>query len=110
VGGRISSKELTDIYDVKDVAEIIAKIEPYFKLSEALEQYNTSKSLIDFEVAITKFINTTYVKKLKNIALSIGTIFYFIINAEYEHENLKRITYGKRYNLSTDKIKELLLT
>jgi len=65
--------------------------------------------LIDFEVAITKFINTTYVKKLKNIALSIGTIFYFIINAENEHENLKRITYGKRYNLSIDKIKELLL-
>jgi len=65
--------------------------------------------LIDFEVAIAKLINTTYVKKLKSIALSIGTIFYFIINAENEHENLKRITYGKRYNLSTDKIKEMLL-
>ncbi|KKM75810.1 hypothetical protein LCGC14_1386430, partial [marine sediment metagenome] len=73
-------------------------------------QYKTSKSLIDFEVAITKFINTIHVKKLKNIALSIGTIFYFIINAENEHENLKRITYGKRYNLSIDKIKEMLLT
>ena len=108
-GGRITSKELIDIYEVKDVAEIIGRIEPFFKLSESLEQYKTSKSLIDFEVAIAKFINTTYVKKLKNIALSIGTIFYFMINAEYEHENLKRITYGKRYNLSIDKIKELLL-
>ena len=108
-GGRISSKELIDIYEVKDVAEIIGRIEPFFKLSESLEQYKTSKSLIDFEVAITKFIYTTYVKKLKNIALSIGTIFYFIINAEYEHENLKRITYGKRYDLSIDKVKGLLL-
>jgi len=108
-GGRIPSKELIEIYELKDIAEIIGKIEPHFNLSEALEQYRTSKSLIDFEVAITKFINTTYVKKLKNIALSIGTIFYFIINAENEHENLKRITYGKRYNLSIDKIKELLL-
>jgi len=108
-GGRISSKELIDIYEVKDVTEIIGRIEPFFKLSDALEQYKTSKSLIDFEISITKFINATYVKKLKNIALSIGTIFYFIINAEYEHENLKRITYGKRYNLSIDKIKEILL-
>jgi len=108
-GGRISSQGLLEIYEVKDVAEIIGRIEPYFKLSDALEQYKTSKSLIDFEVAIAKLINTTYVKKLKSISLSIGTIFYFIINAENEHENLKRITYGKRYNLSTDKIKELLL-
>jgi V/A-type H+-transporting ATPase subunit C len=108
-GGRIPSKGLIAIYEVKDVAEIIGKIEPHFKLSEALEQYKTSKSLIDFEVDITKFINTTYVKKLKNIALSIGTIFYFVINAENEHENLKRITYGKRYKLSKDKIKEILL-
>lgn len=108
-GGRIPSKELIDIYEVKDVTEIIGRIEPYFKLSDVLEQYKTSKSLIGFEVAIAKFINTTYVKKLKNIALSIGTIFYFIINAENEHENLKRIAYGKRYNLAIDKIKEMLL-
>lgn len=108
-GGQISSKELLDIYEVKDVAEIIGKIESRFKLTEALEHYKTSKSLIDFEISITQFINTTYVKKLKNIALSIGTIFYFIFNAENEHENLKRITYGKRYNLSIDKIRKTLL-
>ena len=29
--------------------------------------------------------------------------------AEIEHENLKRITYGKRYDISNDKIKEMLL-
>lgn len=108
-GGQISSKELLDIYEVKDVAEIIGKIESRFKLTEALEHYKTSKSLIDFEISITQFINTTYVKKLKNIALSIGTIFYFIFNAENEHDNLKRITYGKRYNLSIDKIRKTLL-
>jgi len=108
-GGQISSKELLDIYEVKDVAEIIGKIESRFKLTEALEHYKTSKSLIDFEIAITQLINTTYVKKLKNIALSIGTIFYFIFNAENEHDNLKRITYGKRYNLSIDKIRKTLL-
>lgn len=108
-GGQISSKELLDIYEVKDVAEIIGKIESRFKLTEVLEHYKTSKSLIDFEIAITQLINTTYVKKLKNIALSIGTIFYFIFNAENEHENLKRITYGKRYSLSIDKIRKTLL-
>jgi len=50
-----------------------------------------------------------YIKKLRNIALSIGTIFYFIFRAENEHENLKRITYGRRYDLPIDKIKGMLL-
>ncbi|MCZ6581595.1 MAG: V-type ATPase subunit [Thaumarchaeota archaeon] len=109
-GGKISTNELLEIYGAKNVAEIVGRIESYFKLGEALEQYKTTKSLIDFEIDITKFINTTYVQKLKNIALSIGTIFYFIINAEHEHENLKRITYGKRYNLSNERISSMLLS
>ncbi len=103
------AKELLDSYEVKDVGEIAGRLESHFKLNEAIEQYKTSKSLIDFEVAITKFIFTNYIKKLRNIALSIGTIFYFIFRAENEHENLKRITYGKRYDLPIDKIKEMLL-
>ncbi len=107
--GRISTKELLDSYEVKDVAELVGRFDSHFKLSDAIEQYKTSKSLIDFEVAITKIIFENNVKKLRNIALSIGNIFYFIFRAEIEHENLKRITYGKRYDLSTDKIKEMLL-
>ena len=108
-GGRISTKELLDSYDVKDVIEMAGRFDSYFKLSDAIEQYKTSKSLIDFEVGITKNIFENNVKKLRNIALSIGNIFYFIFRAEIEHENLKRITYGKRYDISIDKIKEMLL-
>jgi V/A-type H+/Na+-transporting ATPase subunit C len=101
-GGRIPMNELLDIYGVKDSAEIAG--------INALAQYKKTKSLIDFEVALDKFINIQYVKKLKNIALSIGTVFYFIINAEYERENIKRIAYGKRYNLSTEQISSMLLS
>ena len=108
-GGRISTKELLDSYDVKDVVEMVGKFDSYFKLTDAIEQYKTSKSLIDFEIGITKSIFENNVKKLRNIALSIGNIFYFIFRAEIEHENLKRITYGKRYEISNDKIKEMLL-
>ena len=109
VGGRISTKELLDSYDVKDVIEMAGRFDSYFKLADAIEQYKTSKSLIDLEVGITKNIFENNVKKLRNIALSIGNIFYFIFRAEIEHENLKRITYGKRYDISNDKIKEMLL-
>lgn len=108
-GGLVSKNELLDIYGAKDVPEIVGRIENRFMLVNALAQYKKSKSLIDFEVALDKFINSEYVSKLKNIALSIGTIFYFIIKMEQERENIKRIAYGKRYNLSTEQIMSLLL-
>lgn len=108
-GGKIPLNELISIYELKNVAEIAGRIETYFTLVHALAQYKNTKSLIEFEVAMDKFIHTAYVKKLKNIALSIGTIFYFIINAENERENIKRIAYGKRYNLTTEQINSLLL-
>jgi V/A-type H+-transporting ATPase subunit C len=108
-GGKITKNELLDVYNAKDVPEIVGRIENRFMLVNALAQYKKSNSLIDFEVALDKFINYQYVKKLKNIALSIGTIFYFIINTEHERENIKRIAYGKRYNLSADYINSLLL-
>jgi len=108
-GGKMTKNELLDVYGAKDVAEIVGRIENRFMLVNALAQYKQSKSLIDFEVALDKFINSEYVKKLKNIALSIGTIFYFIINTEHERENIKRIAYGKRYNLSSEYINSLLL-
>ena len=44
--GRISTKELLDVYEVKDVAEIIGRIESYFRLNDALEIYKTNNSLI----------------------------------------------------------------
>ncbi len=107
--GKITKTELLEIYGAKDVTEIVGRIENRFMLVNALATYKKSNSLIDFEVALDKFINLEYVKKLKNIALSIGTIFYFIINTEHERENIKRIAYGKRYNLSQEYINSLLL-
>jgi V/A-type H+-transporting ATPase subunit C len=108
-GGKMTKNELLDVYNAKDVSEIVGRIENRFMLVSALSQYKKSNSLIDFEVALDKFINSEFVKKLKNIALSIGTIFYFIINTEHERENIKRIAYGKRYNLSSEYINSLLL-
>jgi V/A-type H+-transporting ATPase subunit C len=78
-------------------------------MGDLLEPYRKTHSLIDFEVAMDQFISSKYVQKLKNIALSIGYVFHFIFQAEYELDNVKRIAYGKRYGLPMDRIKTLLV-
>jgi V/A-type H+-transporting ATPase subunit C len=108
-GGGIPVSELMEMYGVNNVLEFVNRIENYFPLGQAVVQYRNTGSLVDFEIGLDKFINNKYVNKLKNIALSIGSIFYFMITAEHERENIRRIAYGKRYNISTDRISSMMM-
>jgi len=108
-GGKIPMEVLNDIFTLKSNEEFLSKVQDYYNLDEYLVTFRKTNSLIDFEIAFDKFINKTYVKRLKNISLSLGTIFYFIITAEYEWDNIKRIAFGKQYNLPTERIKSVLL-
>lgn len=108
--GNISITELTDMYGVNNVIELVNRVESYFPLSQAMVYYKNINSLVDFEISLDKFIYNKYVEKLKNIALSIGSIFYFIIAAEQERENIRRIAYGKRYNIPSDRIASMMIT
>ena len=109
-GGNIPVSELMDIYGVNNVLELVTRVERYFPLDQAVVHYRNTGSLVDFEIGLDKFINNKYVDKLKNIALSIGSIFYFIITAEHERENIRRIAYGKRYDISSDRIASMMIT
>jgi V/A-type H+-transporting ATPase subunit C len=108
--GRIPIDRLLEIFTANTVDEFINRIEEHIKFGDLLENYAKTQNLVDFEVAMDKYINNNYVKKLKNIALSIGTIFHFIIKAEFEWDNIKRIAYGKRYNLTPERISSMLVT
>lgn len=109
-GGNIILDELFDIFGSKSIEEFVNKIEKHYNLTETLKDtYMKTHSLIDFEVAFDKHINKSYLKRLKNIALSLGTIFFFMIKAEYEWDNIKRIAYGKRYDLPIERINSMLI-
>jgi V/A-type H+/Na+-transporting ATPase subunit C len=108
-GGGIPISELMDLYGVNNVIEFVGRIEGRFPLGEAVNSYRNTGSLVDFEVGLDKFINQKYVSKLKNIALSIGSIFHFMITAERERENVRRIAYGKMYDIPNDKIASMIV-
>jgi V/A-type H+-transporting ATPase subunit C len=109
-GGNISRDELFDMLGSKSIEEFIGKVQKHYNLTDLLkETYLKTHSLIDFEVAFDKFISKSYLKRLKNISLSLGSIFHFIITAEYEWDNIKRIAYGKRYDFSIERITSMLV-
>jgi V/A-type H+/Na+-transporting ATPase subunit C len=108
-GGHIALSELLEMFGSKNVVEFVNRIEERLIMGDLLETYRKTHSLIDFEIAMDQFISTKYVQRLKNISLSIGYIFHFIIIAEFEWDNIKRIAYGKRYGIPMERIKSMLL-
>jgi V/A-type H+-transporting ATPase subunit C len=108
-GGHVSLNDLMDMFGSKNAEEFVNRIEEHLALGDLLETYRKTHSLIDFEVALDKFASLSYVQKLKSISLSIGFIFHFIIVAEFEWDNIKRIAYGKRYGISMDRINSMLI-
>lgn len=108
-GGNIPTRELGEMYMAKNLDELVKRIDTYYKLGEGLDQYKKSGSLVDLEVALDKIISNRYLKRLKSTALSVGTIFYFIMRAEHERANLRKILYAKHYNLPMERIKSMLI-
>ena len=108
-GGHIALNELLEMFGAKNVEEFVNRIEERLIMGDLLETYRKTHNLIDFEIALDQFISTKYVQRLKNISLSIGYIFHFIILAEFEWDNIKRIAYGKRYGIPVERIKSMLI-
>jgi len=108
-GGNIPTPQLEEMYMVRNVEELLGRIDTYYKLGDRLDQYKKTKSLIDFEGALDRVISETYLNRLKTLPLSIGTIFYFIMWAERERENIRKIVYGKHYNLAMERISSMLV-
>jgi len=109
-GGNISKDDLFDMLGSKSIDEFVGKVQKHYNITDLLKDtYIKTHSLIDFEVAFDKFISKSYLKRLKNVPLSLGSIFHFIITAEYEWDNIKRIVYGKRYEFSLERITSMLV-
>lgn len=107
--GLIGEKQLLEAYDSPGIKETAKKFEPYFDLSKANERYSESGNLTDFEVELDRIIYSTYLPKMRSLALSVSSVFGFVIRAEIERQNIRRIVYAKQYKMSEKYINDILL-
>ena len=108
-GGSISQASLLEAYSSPDLGEVVKRLEPYFELSDALERYRQTKNLAEFEVAMDKMTVARYITRFRSLAISLTTTFAFLLQAEYERLNIRRITYAKQYGMTEEYIKSILL-
>ncbi|MDG6914151.1 MAG: V-type ATPase subunit [Nitrososphaerota archaeon] len=109
-GGLISAAGLLDAYSSPEPTEVAKRLEPWMDITEPLERYRQDRDLTAFEVAMDHLIVRKYVPKFKSLAISLTSVFAFVIQAEFERSNVRRITYAKQYGMTEEYIKSTILS
>ena len=107
--GLIGEASLLEVYASPDLGEVIKKLETWFDLSGALANYRQTGDLSAFEVAMDKLIVERYMSRFRSLLVSLTSTFAFILQSEYERQNIRRITYAKQYGMTEEYIKSVLL-
>jgi V/A-type H+-transporting ATPase subunit C len=108
-GGLMATPSLLEAYDSPDLGEALKKSEPWLDLSAALDGYRRSGNLTEVEVAFDKLIVARFLPRFRSLSISLTSSFAFVLQAEYERQNVRRITYAKQYGMTEEYIKSVLL-
>ena len=109
-GGEMPRSVLDDAYSARTVPDVANALAARFPtVPEGSGLYQESRSLTGYEVALLRERAIQQLKRLRSYPLSIGVIFTFLLLAELERVDLRRIIYGKLYQLAPSTLEALLI-
>ncbi len=108
-GGSLSAKTFADLCTLPGVAEVVSGLGNAFPLTEALSRHAKEHSLVPFEEALGRWALEKTLVLTRQFPLSLAGIFGFLLQAEAERSDLRRIIYGKIYGLPEERLSAELL-
>ncbi len=110
-GGTYAAKALLDLANLASVQEVVGSVGTSLPLADGLPMYNESGSLTGFELALRRHQSEKNLVRMRQYPLSLAGIFGFLLQADVERSDLRKIVYGKVYGWSGERIaKDLVST
>ncbi len=109
-GGTLPRSVVGELSAVRTVPELAKQLSDRFPvLPEGNEPYLESRSLTAYETALQRDRASREVARMRAYPLSLAMIFTYLLLAELERADLRRIIYGRMYDLSTAAIENSLI-
>ncbi len=109
-GGELGRERVADLYNVRDIPELVGQLEGAFPaLRDGLPGYAGNQSLVPFETAATRARTIREMTRLRSFPLSSSILFTYLLLAENERANLRKIVYGKMYGVGTEELERSLI-
>ncbi|MGD0257684.1 MAG: V-type ATPase subunit [Thermoplasmata archaeon] len=110
-GGSLPASESADLYGARGVPELAERLAPHFpSITEGNGEFQSSGSLAGYESATERDRAVRELKRLRAYPLSLGVIFAYLLRAEVERDDVRRVTFGRLYGLAADRIEPLLVS
>ncbi len=111
-GGSLGRAAAQDLYQgARGVPELVQALEGrYAQLPDGLARYAEDRSLVGFETALVAERSVATLRELRAYPLSLAIIFAYLLLAELERSDLRRIVYAKAYGVGRDRLEPLLVS
>ena len=106
--GTMDMGRLQEIFSAGSVTQAIDKLGSYGNMKQAAQAYEQTMRLETLESSIRSDILKRYIDIFNSQALSVGSVFAFILRSELERERIRSVSLGKYYSVSEDRIKSLI--
>ncbi len=106
-GGRIRARTLEKMIEAGDVKSAAQLVSDY-DLSEAVKQFEETKSIVAFEIELEKQIVLFAIKKMRLASVSLAALAGYLYLKQSEVSNIRRIVRGKEFGLPQEKISRMV--
>ncbi|HKV90271.1 MAG TPA: V-type ATPase subunit [Thermoplasmata archaeon] len=109
-GGTLPRSAVPDLQGTRSLAELVGALEPRFpSIREGDATYERDRSLTGYEAALLRSRAVRELGRMRTYPLSASIVFTFLMLAELERTDLRRLTYGKQYGLPEASVRESLV-
>ncbi len=110
-GGTLPAAQVADLYSARSVPELVERLTSRSpSLPEGNPEFAESESLTGYESALQRDRVVAELKRMRTYPLSIGVVFAYLLLAETERADLRRIAFGRAYHLGNERIEPLLVS
>jgi V/A-type H+/Na+-transporting ATPase subunit C len=109
-GGTLASSGVPELLGAGGVAEVVAQLAPRFPvLPQGLTAYQADRTLAGFEAALRSERLARAIGRMRAYPVSLAILFAYLLLAESERADLRRVIYGTLYGLPREKVEPLLV-
>jgi vacuolar-type H+-ATPase subunit C/Vma6 len=109
-GGTLGAALLPDLYGARGVDELVQGLAGRFpSLMEGLAPYKADRSLVPFDLALTRERSLRELRRLRSYPMSISVLFSQMLQADLERADLRKIVYGKQYGIGAETLGPTLI-
>jgi V/A-type H+-transporting ATPase subunit C len=110
-GGTVLAAQVPDLYGVRGVPELVDRLAARFpSVTEGTAEFESAQSLTGYETALSRDRAVTELRRLRTYPLSLSVVFTYLLLAELEREDIRRIAFAKLYSIPADRLTPLLVS